>query len=116
MTISKLTLTTAAILALSIAGPASAKIATGSNVSDMTVVDSNGVTHNLSDFAGQKVVLEWTKTQKVATVDNDAVWLSIISSAPGKQGYVSGEKAQPMRMEIGPGHGDDGEDPPRSGQ
>ena len=118
MTISKLTLTTAAILALSIAGPASAKIATGSNVSDMTVVDSNGITHNLSDFAGQKVVLEWTnhgcpyvvkhydtgnmqKTQKVATVDNDAVWLSIISSAPGKQGYVSGEKANELTTSRG---------------
>ena len=118
MTISKLTLTTAAILALSIAGPASAKIATGSNVSDMTVVDSNGITHNLSDFAGQKVVLEWTnhgcpyvvkhydtgnmqKTQKVATLDNDAVWLSIISSAPGKQGYVSGEKANELTTSRG---------------
>jgi len=37
-----------------------AKIATGSTVSDMSVVDSNGVTHNLSDFAGKNVVLEWT--------------------------------------------------------
>ena len=118
MTISKITLTAAAILALSIAGPASAKIATGSNVSDMTVVDSNGVTHNLSDFAGQKVVLEWTnhgcpyvvkhydtgnmqKIQKVATANDDAVWLSIISSAPGKQGYVSAEKANELTTTRG---------------
>jgi len=112
MTIAKLSLTTAAILALSFAAPASAKIATGSNVSDMTVTDSNGQVHNLSDFAGQKVVLEWTnhgcpyvvkhydtgnmqKTQKLATAD-DAVWLSIISSAPGKQGYVSSEQANAL--------------------
>jgi len=112
MTIAKLSLTAAAILALSIAAPASAKIATGSNVSDMTVTDSNGQVHNLSDFAGQKVVLEWTnhgcpyvvkhydtgnmqKTQKLATAD-DAVWLSIISSAPGKQGYVSSEQANAL--------------------
>lgn len=111
--ISRISLTAAAILALSVAMPASAKIATGSNVSDMTVTDSNGQLHNLSDFAGQKVVLEWTnhgcpyvvkhydtgnmqKTQKLATVDNDAVWLSIVSSAPGKQGYVSAEEANEL--------------------
>ena len=111
--ISRISLTAAAILAFSVAMPASAKIATGSNVSDMTVTDSNGQLHNLSDFAGQKVVLEWTnhgcpyvvkhydtgnmqKTQKLATVDNDAVWLSIVSSAPGKQGYVSAEEANEL--------------------
>jgi len=113
MTISKLSLTAAAILALSISGPASAKIATGSNVSDMTVTDSNGQVHNLSDFAGKKVVLEWTnhgcpyvvkhyatgnmqKTQKMATAGDDTVWLSIVSSAPGKQGYVTGEQANTL--------------------
>ena len=109
MTISKILLSTLAVSALAIAAPATAKIATGSNVSDMTVVDSNGTTHNLSDFAGKKVVLEWTnegcpyvkkhyttdnmqKTQRMATAEG-AVWLSVISSAPGKQGYKSGEEA-----------------------
>ena len=113
MTFTKISLTAAAILAVSIAAPANAKIATGSNVSDMTVTDSNGQLHNLSDFAGQKVVLEWTnhgcpyvvkhydtgnmqKTQKLATAGDDAVWLSIVSSAPGKQGYVSGEEANAL--------------------
>lgn len=94
-------------------GTAQAKIETGSNVSDMSVVDSNGVTHQLSDYAGRTVVLEWTnhgcpyvvkhynpsfeggnmqKLQKMAAED-DVVWLSIISSAPGKQGYVRGSEA-----------------------
>lgn len=92
---------TAAVLALS--SPAFAKIATGSTVSDMTVVDSQGVTHNLSDFAGKRVILEWTnegcpyvkkhyKTENMQDLQRDAtasdtVWLSVISSAPGKQGY-----------------------------
>lgn len=97
---------------LAFAAPAFAKIDTGSNVSDMTVVDSNGQTHNLSDFAGQTVVLEWTNhgcpyvkkhyntdnmqsLQKEAKAD-DIVWLSVISSAPGKQGYVSGEEANTL--------------------
>jgi len=113
MTLTKTLFSMAAISALAFAGSATAKIATGSNVSDMTVTDSNGQTHNLSDFVGKKVVLEWTnhgcpyvkkhyvtgnmqKTQKMATAKDDTVWLSIISSAPGKQGYVSGEEANEL--------------------
>jgi len=57
MTVSKILSSTLAVSALALAAPATAKIATGSNVADMTVTDSNGVQHNLSDFAGQKVVL-----------------------------------------------------------
>ena len=109
MSVSKILFSTLAVSALALAAPATAKIATGSNVSDMTVTDSNGVQHNLSDFAGQKVVLEWTNegcpyvkkhystnnmqdTQAMAEADG-AVWLSIISSAPGKQGYKTGTEA-----------------------
>ncbi len=102
-----------AVLSLCIAAPAFAKIETGSTVSDMTVTDSNGAVHNLSDFAGKKLILEWTnadcpyvkkhyttdnmqKTQRLATADGDTVWLSIISSAPGKQGFVDGAKANQL--------------------
>ena len=109
----------AAAAALSLAaGPAAAKVATGATVSDMTVVDSNGTTHNLSDFAGKRVVLEWTNhgcpyvkkhyntnnmqgLQKEATADGDTVWLSVISSAPGKQGYVSGAEANQLTTSRG---------------
>ena len=118
MTISKTLFTAAAITALAIAAPATAKIATGSNVSDMTVTDSNGVQHNLSDFAGKKVVLEWTNegcpyvkkhyttnnmqdTQTMATADGDTVWLSIISSAPGKQGYKTASEANDWKTAQG---------------
>ena len=113
MKLSQIFFAAAAITALSIAAPASAKIATGSNVADMTVTDSNGAVHNLSDFAGKKVILEWTnadcpyvkkhystdnmqKTQKLTTADSETVWLSIISSAPGKQGYVDGATANSL--------------------
>jgi len=51
MTLIKTMLSMAAISALAITAPATAKIATGSNVSDMTVTDSNGKTHNLSERA-----------------------------------------------------------------
>jgi len=74
--------------------------------------NSNGETVSLSDFAGKHVVLEWTNHQCPYVVKhygsdnmqamqrnytgNDIVWLSIISSAPGKQGYVSGDEANAL--------------------
>ena len=86
--------------------------ATGDTVENMTVTDSNGVVHNLADFKGQTVVLEWTNdgcpyVQKHYETDNmqalqkeasaqDVVWLSVISSAPGKQGHVDGEGANAL--------------------
>jgi peroxiredoxin len=68
-----------------------------------TATDSNGKTHNLSEFKGKFVVLEWTnsgcpftakhydsgnmqKLQKEWT-SKGVVWLTVLSSAPGKQGY-----------------------------
>ncbi|MFD2165380.1 redoxin domain-containing protein [Thalassotalea euphylliae] len=74
--------------------------------------NSQGQTVNLSDYAGKYVVLEWTNhlcpyVKKHYESDNmqalqrkyteqDVVWLSIISSAPGKQGHVSPEKADEL--------------------
>ena len=61
-------------------------------------------TVSLSDHAGKHVVLEWTnhdcpyvkkhygadnmQAMQREYTQNDVVWLSITSSAPGKQGYV----------------------------
>ena len=114
------TLFTATAIAalLATATTASAKIPNGTSVTDMTVTDSNGVEHNLSDFNGKRVILEWTNDgcpyvqkhydtdnmqalQKEATLDGDTVWLSIVSSAPGKQGYVSGEGANELTTSRG---------------
>jgi peroxiredoxin len=70
---------------------------------NFTLLDSEGKKHSLSDFRGKYVVLEWVnydcpfvgkhynsgnmqKLQKEYT-DKGVVWLSICSSAPGKQGY-----------------------------
>ena len=106
-----------AVSAFAFAAPAHAKIATGSNVADMTVTDSNGKMHNLSDFAGKTVVLEWTNkgcpyVKKHYSTNNmqnlqaeakaeDVVWLSVISSAPGKQGYMSGDEANAYYASAG---------------
>lgn len=71
---------------------------------------STGETISLSDFAGETVVLEWTNdgcpfvqkhyetgnmqaTQK-AVADKGGIWISVISSAPGKQGHADAARAQ----------------------
>jgi len=76
---------------------------------DFVLKDSKGKEHKLSDYTGKYVVLEWTnygcpfvkkhyskgnmqKLQKKYT-EKDVVWLSICSSAPGKQGYCSPDEA-----------------------
>ncbi|MGK7878117.1 MAG: redoxin domain-containing protein [Xenococcaceae cyanobacterium] len=96
---------------------AQAPIRVGEMAPDFTGVDSNGTSRSLSDFRGQVVVLEWTnhecpfvrkhygssnmqKLQQEAT-SKDVVWLSIISSANGKQGHVTPEKANELTQSRG---------------
>lgn len=71
--------------------------------------DADGRTRTLAEFRGKVVVLEWVNegcpyvkkhykgnmqaTQKAARADG-AVWLTICSSAPGKQGFVDGAAAK----------------------
>lgn len=74
--------------------------------------DSNGKTVNLADLRGKLVVLEWSNhdcpfvvkhyrsanmqaLQKEATKDG-VVWLTVISSAPGTQGYVEPAEANAL--------------------
>src|SRR5277367_4077998 len=77
----------------------------GDPAPSFTATDTNGQTHKLSDYAGKFVVLEWHNrgcpyTQKHYTSGNmerlqrewtakGVIWLTVISSAPGKQGYVT---------------------------
>ena len=82
-----------------------------------TLTDSNGQSHNLADFKGKFVVLEWLnhgcpfvkkhydsnnmqKLQKEYT-GKDVVWLSIVSSAPGKQGHMSPAETNQAKEEKG---------------
>lgn len=77
---------------------------------NFTLVDSEGVQRSLNDFRGKVVVLEWTnegcpyvqkhyggeamqRLQRQA-VEDGVVWLTLISSAPGQQGYVDGAEAR----------------------
>jgi len=80
----------------------------GESAPDFTGTDSNGKTHKLSEYKGKYVVLEWTnqgcpytkkhyesgnmeKLQKDWT-GKGVVWLTMLSSAPGNQGYVTADQ------------------------
>lgn len=82
-----------------------------------TLTDSNGKKHSISDFKGKYVVLEWVnydcpfvkkhydssnmqKLQKEFT-DKGVVWLSINSSATGKQGHFEASKINALIKEKG---------------
>jgi len=77
--------------------------------------DTKGNMHNLADYKGKVVILEWLnhdcpfvkkhydsgnmqKLQAFAA-EKSIVWLSIISSAPGKQGYCTPEQADALAAE-----------------
>ena len=89
--------------------PAFAVIEPGQEAPDFTLNDSKGQPRKLSEFRGKFVVLEWLnhdcpfvkkhygsgnmqKLQKEYP-SKGVVWLSIISSAPGRQGHRTGPQA-----------------------
>ena len=100
-----------------LAAPAHAEVVVGEPAPEFTGTDTNGVEHSLSDFKGKTVVLEWTnhqcpyvekfykdghmpKFQEQATADG-VVWISVASSAAGKQGYTTSEEANAIIEEKG---------------
>ena len=102
-----------ALLVLFAAGPLLAAPEIGGPAPEFELTDTAGNRHSLSDFAGRKVILEWTNhecpfvvkhygsgnmqdQQRAATKDHDAIWLTIISSKPGAQGHVSPERADEL--------------------
>jgi len=77
---------------------------------NFTLMDANGTPRSLADFRGNVVVIEWNNEdcpfvrkhydtgnmqslQEQAVADG-AVWLTIVSSAPGNQGYLEGDAAR----------------------
>lgn len=81
----------------------------GKPAPDFSLPDSTDKTHSLSDYKGKIIVLEWLnhgcpyvkkhynsgnmqKLQKTYAAKG-VIWFSIISSAPGKQGYQTPEEA-----------------------
>jgi len=90
---------------------------TGSVAPEFKVLGSDGKTHSLSDYKDKVVVLEWfnkdcpyvvkhyesknmQNLQKKYT-EQDVVWLSVISSAPKKQGHLSKDQIAPVLKDLG---------------
>jgi peroxiredoxin len=108
------------ILVLALAATALAHAAgplVGQPAPDFTLPDAKGDSHALSDYKGKIVVLEWfndgcpfvkkhygsgsmQRLQEQARKDG-VVWLTIVSSAPGKQGYLEPEQAAAEKEKLG---------------
>ncbi len=84
----------------------------GAPAPDFTATDSNGEAVGLAQLRGKLVVLEWTNdgcpyvqkwygTGAMQALQREAaglgaVWLSVISSAPGEQGAADGPRANEL--------------------
>jgi peroxiredoxin len=82
-----------------------AQAVVGSQAPNFTATDSHGRTHSLNEYRGKYVVLEWHNhdcpyTRKhyesgnMEALQKDwtakgVVWFTVISSAPGQQGYMT---------------------------
>lgn len=94
--------------------------AIGARAPEFSVVDVNGATRTLAEFAGRTLVLEWTNKdcpyvrkhygagnmqglQRAAAADG-VVWLTVLSSAPGTQGHLdaAGAIANMEAVNAGP--------------
>jgi peroxiredoxin len=95
----------------------SSAVQVGRPAPEFTATDSHGKPLTLSQFRGKTVVLEWTNADcpythkhyasgnmqgiQALAKKNDVVWLTVISSAPGKQGYVNGPAADALTESRG---------------
>ena len=113
-----------AAAAVALAGAAAAITApeVGKAAPAFTAVDTKGATHSLAAYKGKWVVLEWfnhdcpyvkkhhapldggvgnTQAMQRDYTKRGVVWLSIVSSAPGKQGFTTAERANELTKEKG---------------
>jgi peroxiredoxin len=104
----KADLFTLALLLVARPVPAADRASVDSPAPQFTLTDGQGASHSLADYRGKYVILEWVnfgcpfvgkhygsgsmqELQRTMTA-RGTVWLSICSSAPGKQGFYEGEE------------------------
>jgi hypothetical protein len=86
-----------------------------------TAADTRGGTHSLAGYAGKWIVLEWfnhgcpatkkhynlvngtgnTQAMQQEYTKRGVIWLSVVSSGPGRQGYMSAKKADETARKKG---------------
>ncbi len=107
--------TVIAILGLSVSLANAQKI--GTAAPSFVLTDSNGQVHQLADYAGRFVVLEWfnpdcpfvkaqynsknMQTLQQRYVAKGVAWLTVNSAAKGKQGYLTTETAKAVIAKQG---------------
>jgi len=95
--------------------PSAASVQTGVSAPEFTATDSKGAQRTLAGYRGKTVILEWTNhecpytvkhyttgnmqaLQRAAT-DTGTIWLTVVSSRPGTQGFVEGLEADRLTDE-----------------
>ncbi len=89
----------------------------GGAVPDFTLPDTHGQDHSMSEYRGKYVVLEWLNYGCPSVVKHynagnmqmlqekytgqGVVWLAVVSSAPGKQGYYEPAEMNQVSAEQG---------------
>jgi len=102
----------AGLLTAALAAPVQAAPEVGKPAPAFSGTDTKGRTWSLSDMKGTPVILEWTnhdcpyvrkhygsgnmQALQREAADAGYVWLSVISSAPGKQGHVTAAEADEL--------------------
>ena len=105
------------VLAVGSAPMCWAEAVVGKRAPAFTLTDQDGQKRSLTEFQGKFIVLEWFNydcpfTRKHYTsgnmqrlqqtyTDKGVVWLSVNSSAPGKQGNLTAQQAQTLTKEKG---------------
>lgn len=110
-------LAAAVLLSLALAAPAWAAPVIGQPAPDFRVAGASGKVRSLRDFRGRIVVLEWTNSgcpycgkhygagnmqalQRAAKADG-VVWLTVVSSGPGEEGYFTPAAARAWLAQKG---------------
>jgi len=105
------------VLLIFVSGLAMAQVAVNQAAPNFISADTKGLQHSLTDYKGKFVVLEWfnpdcpfikkhydsgnmQQLQKQYTAKG-VIWLSIDSSAPGKEGYYSAEDLNKFMADKG---------------
>ncbi len=107
------------LVILAPAATLSAKPEIGQPAPSFTAPDWDGKIRSLEEFRGKTVVLEWTnhecpfvvkhykgrnmQAQQQEASEGGVVWITVNSSAPGKQGHVDGVRARAIMAEQGAG-------------
>jgi hypothetical protein len=109
--------TSLGLMALSAAPALAGSPEIGEPLPAFEVTTTSGDVISNESLAGKRVILEWTNHQcpfvvkhygadnmqatQRTTTEDDAVWISVVSSAPGKQGHVTPEQSAELTTSRG---------------